>query len=55
MHLDQLQAYFSANTKARPVSVFLLVLGIVFYLLWRAFPNHRIPPNNGQGRVWANE
>jgi hypothetical protein len=34
MHLDQLQASLSANTKARPVSVFLLVLGIVFYLLW---------------------
>ena len=34
LHLDSLQAYFSANTKARVVSVFLLVLGILFYLLW---------------------
>jgi len=34
LHLDQFQASFSANTKARAVSVFLLVLGIVFYLLW---------------------
>jgi hypothetical protein len=34
MHLDGLQASFSANTKARAVSVFFLVLGIVFYLLW---------------------
>jgi hypothetical protein len=34
MHLDRLQVSFSANTKARAVSVFLLVLGIVFYLLW---------------------
>ena len=34
MHLDSLQISFSANTKARAVSVFLLVLGMVFYLLW---------------------
>lgn len=34
IHMASLQANFSANTKARPVSVFLLVLGIVFYLLW---------------------
>src|ERR1700694_2983614 len=34
MHLDSLQVSFSANTKARAVSVFLLVLGMVFYLLW---------------------
>jgi hypothetical protein len=33
-HLDSLQASFSANTIARVVSVFLLLLGIVFYLLW---------------------
>src|SRR5579864_6582419 len=30
MHLDSLQASFSATTPARLVSVFLLVLGIVF-------------------------
>ena len=34
VHLDDMQAYFSAKTKARVVSVFLLVLGILFYLLW---------------------
>ena len=34
MYLDRLQASVSANTKARAVSVFFLVLGIVFYLLW---------------------
>lgn len=34
MHLNSLQAYFTANTRARLVSVFLLALGIVFYLLW---------------------
>ncbi len=34
LHLDQFQASFSAKTKARAVSVFLLVLGVVFYLLW---------------------
>jgi hypothetical protein len=34
LHLDSLQAYFSANTIARVVSIFLLLLGIVFYLLW---------------------
>ena len=33
LHLDRLRASFSANTTARAVSVFLLVLGIVFYLL----------------------
>ncbi len=34
LHLDRLQSSFSANTKARPVSIFLLLLGVVFYLLW---------------------
>ena len=34
MHLDSLHASFSVTTKARLVSVFLLVLGIVFSLLW---------------------
>lgn len=26
--------YFAANTKARPVSVFLMVLALLFYFLW---------------------
>jgi hypothetical protein len=34
MHLDGLQVSFSATTRARAVSVFFLVLGMVFYLLW---------------------
>ncbi len=34
LHLDRLQSSFSANTKARSVSIFLLLLGVVFYLLW---------------------
>ena len=34
LHLDKYRASFSATTKARAVSVFLLVLGIGFYLLW---------------------
>jgi len=34
LHLDQFQTSFAANTTARAVSVFLLVLGILFYLLW---------------------
>lgn len=34
LHLDSLHASFPVTTRARAVSVFLLVLGIVFYLLW---------------------
>jgi hypothetical protein len=34
LHLQGLQASFAANTKARPVSVFLLVVAILFYLQW---------------------
>lgn len=34
LHLDNFQSSFSANTPARLVSVFLLVLGIMFYVLW---------------------
>jgi hypothetical protein len=34
IHLDDLRNSFSANTPARLVSGFLLVLGIMFYLLW---------------------
>jgi hypothetical protein len=49
MHLDRLQASVSANTKARAVCVFFLVLGIVFYLLWLseeipALLTGKIPP-----------
>jgi hypothetical protein len=34
LHLDSLQPYFAANTKAKPVSVFLLLVAIQFYLQW---------------------
>ena len=34
LNVEGIQAYFSANTTARVASVFLLVLGILFYLLW---------------------
>lgn len=34
LHLDDFQSSFSATTKARLVSVFFLVLGILFYVLW---------------------
>ena len=55
MHLDSLQASFSANTMARPVSVFFLVLGIVFYLLWLreeipALVTGKIPPSVTRGQ-----
>ena len=50
LHLNDLQASFSATTKARLVSVFLLVLGIVFSLLWLreeipALVTGQIPPS----------
>jgi hypothetical protein len=59
MHLDGLQASFSANTKARAVSVFLLVLGIVFYLLWLredipALLTGNIPPSVTQANLPTN-
>jgi hypothetical protein len=34
LHVDRLQPYFAANTKARPVSVFLLLVALLFYILW---------------------
>jgi hypothetical protein len=34
LHLEGLQPYFAANTKARLVSVFLLVVAILFYFQW---------------------
>jgi len=49
LHLDSLQPNFAANTKARPVSVFLLVVAILFYLQWfsediPALVTGKIPP-----------
>jgi len=34
MHLNDLSATFSANTRAKAVSIFLFILGSVFALLW---------------------
>ncbi len=34
LHLESLQPSFAVNTKAKLVSVFLLLLAILFYLLW---------------------
>lgn len=34
LHLDSLEPYFAANTRARPVSVFLLLVAVLFYLQW---------------------
>lgn len=34
LHLDDLHPSFAANSKARLVSIFLLILGSVFALLW---------------------
>ena len=50
LRLDELKASFSATSKARAVSVFLLVLGILFYLLWfseeiPALLTGQIPPS----------
>src|ERR1700694_296711 len=59
MHLDSLQASFSATTPARLVSVFLLVLGIVFSLLWlreeiTALVTGQIPPSVTQANLPTN-
>src|SRR6266705_6217959 len=50
LHLDSLQPSFAATTKARPVSVFLLVVAILFYLQWLsedipALVTGKIPPS----------
>lgn len=34
INLDSFQVYFSENTRARPVSVFLLLVAVLFALLW---------------------
>ena len=34
LHLSSLQPYVAANSKARTVSIFLLLLALLFYLLW---------------------
>ena len=59
LHMNDLQASFSATTKARLVSVFLLVLGIVFCLLWLreeipALVTGQIPPSVTQANLPTN-
>ena len=56
IHLDNLQPYFAATTKARLVSVFLLVLAILFALLWLsedipALLTEKIPPSVTQANL----
>jgi hypothetical protein len=34
LHMSSLQPHIVGNSKARPVSIFLLVLAFLFYLLW---------------------
>ena len=59
LRLDELKASFSATSKARAVSVFLLVLGILFYLLWfseeiPALLTGQIPPSVTTANVPTN-
>src|SRR5881275_1920578 len=59
LHLESLQGYFSATTKARAVGVFLLVLGLVFYLLWLseeipALLTGKIPPSVRENGLLTN-
>src|SRR6266566_5855232 len=59
LHLDNLQPYFAATTKARPVSVFLLVLAILFALLWLnedipALLTGKIPPSVSENGLLTN-
>lgn len=59
LHLEQLQASFAGNTKARAVSVLLLVIGILFYLLWLseeipALLTGKIPPSVAMANLPTN-
>jgi hypothetical protein len=50
LHLDSLQPSFAATTKASPVSVFLLVVDLLFYFQWLsedipALMTGKIPPS----------
>jgi len=56
---DRLQVYFSTTTSARLVSVFLLVLGSLFYLLWLredipALVTGEIPPSVTEANLPTN-
>ena len=59
IHLDSLQPYFAANTKARPVSVFLMTVAILFALLWLsedipALLSGKIPPSVTENGLLTN-
>ena len=59
IHLASLHVSFSATTKARLVSVFFLVLGILFYVLWLredipALITGTIPPSVTQANLPTN-
>lgn len=59
LHLDRLQPYFAANTTARPVSVFLLLLAVLFSLLWLgedipALVTGKIPPGVTESGLLTN-
>ncbi len=50
LQLDSLQPYFAATTKARAVSVFLLLVALLFALLWLsedipALVSGKVPPS----------
>ena len=59
LHLDNLQPYFVATTKARPVSVFLLLVAVLFALLWLsedipALLTGKIPPSVTENGLLTN-
>ena len=59
LHLDNLQPYFAATTKARPVSVFLLLVAVLFALLWLsedipALLTGKIPPSVTENGLLTN-
>lgn len=59
LHLDGLQPYFAANTKARPVSAFLLLVALLFSFLWLsedipALVTGKIPQSVTENGVFTN-
>ena len=59
LHLDNLQPSFAATTKARPVSVFLLLVAVLFALLWLsedipALLTGKIPPSVTENGLLTN-
>jgi hypothetical protein len=59
LHLSSLQPYVAANSKARTVSIFLLLLALLFYLLWLsedipALLAGKIPPSVTESGLLTN-